>query len=560
LLRARTLARLASALQPARDFLRPIGIAREAIAMARRVGDRAGLLAVIHAGMSAMMDFVSGSERLVLNLEAERLASALGDRPRALRARARLVMDHAEMGALDQLAHCLDGYEALARELRASRFLWLLPLMRAMSANLQGRFDGCEAALAEAAAGARQAGDPSAEVVMQFHRLGLYRTREWHDQLLALEPMLAAQMPAIPSSEVWWPIVRASLLCRVGRRAEATAAFASYDRDLAVRVGERSTLGFLAEVAAGTGDLALCQGLYPLLAPLAGQLLCFGMIGLFCEGPYDRQLGLVAAALGNHDAAAGHFEAGIVRCRQLGLRPHLSRLLFEYAEARAAAGDPARAATLAGEARALASALDQTGLLAQLDAFAALPTPALPPSPPARAPVFELRREGEYWTLVAGREVLRLKDTRGLRILHQLVTHPDREFHVSDLAAAGEGVQDAGDAGELVDTEARAAYRERLSALDETIREAESFGDPTRASRAREEREFIAAELSRAVGLGGRERRAASSAERARVAVQKRIKDALRKIEEGAPDLGRHLVMCIRTGSFCVYHPSGRHG
>src|SRR5204863_9496179 len=106
--------------------------------------------------------------------------------------------------------------------------------------------------------------------------------------------------------------------------------------------------------------------------------------------------------------------------------------------------------------------------------------------------------------------------------------------------------------------EARDSYRDRLEDLKEELREAQEFGDSVRAGRAQEEIDFLASELSRAVGLGGRERKAGTAAERARVAVQKRLKDAIRKIEEGAPALGRHLAMTVQTGTFCCYRPGGR--
>ena len=59
-----------------------------------------------------------------------------------------------------------------------------------------------------------------------------------------------------------------------------------------------------------------------------------------------------------------------------------------------------------------------------------------------------------------------------------------------------------------LDTQAKAEYRARLEDLRADIEEAEAFNDPERAARAREEMDFIAQELSSAVGLGGRDRRA----------------------------------------------------
>jgi non-specific serine/threonine protein kinase len=65
----------------------------------------------------------------------------------------------------------------------------------------------------------------------------------------------------------------------------------------------------------------------------------------------------------------------------------------------------------------------------------------------------------------------------------------------------------------------------------------------------------IVHQLAAAVGLGGRDRRASSDAERARSAVTKRIKESIKKIAELLPLLGRHLAARIKTGYFCSYNP-----
>ena len=79
--------------------------------------------------------------------------------------------------------------------------------------------------------------------------------------------------------------------------------------------------------------------------------------------------------------------------------------------------------------------------------------------------------------------------------------------------------RDLGDAGALLDATAKAAYRARLTELRAELEEAEGRNDPARAATARQEREFLVQELARAVGLGGRDRRAAAHAERARPGV-----------------------------------------
>jgi hypothetical protein len=171
-------------------------------------------------------------------------------------------------------------------------------------------------------------------------------------------------------------------------------------------------------------------------------------------------------------------------------------------------------------------------------------------------PDFQLRREGEFWSLRFDQSVIHLKHSRGLETLERLLSHPDRDFHAIELAALAPGATDIGDAGELLDAEARAAYRARLTDLEAQVEQADAFADVHRARRAREEIDFLAAELSRAVGLSGRSRRAGVAADRARVTVQKRLRSAIRRIEERAPQLGRYLSQTVRTGTFCVYRPA----
>ena len=318
-----------------------------------------------------------------------------------------------------------------------------------------------------------------------------------------------------------------------------------------------------------------------------------GMTQLLWEGPVARLLGLLAARLGRWDQAWAHFEAAIDHTRRLDAKPYLARTRYEYARAlqlRGAPGDPARAAALYQEARAGAEALGMTGLLrliaTRTGAIASGPTPA-PTGPAAasgrptgasgsrrrrrRSCRRSCRRSAGSSFHDPGRRILdrrppggtfRLKDSLGLRYLQRLLAQPDQEIHVLELAggrdATGEdpAIVDSGDAGELLDPEARDSYRRRLEDLREELAEAEANADTLRASRAREEIEFLGAELSRAIGLGGRGRRAGGAAERARSAVQRRIRNALDRIAEHAPALRTYLEHTLKTGTFCVYRPT----
>jgi hypothetical protein len=195
---------------------------------------------------------------------------------------------------------------------------------------------------------------------------------------------------------------------------------------------------------------------------------------------------------------------------------------------------------------------------------------------PAEAAGNVFRREGEYWTVRYDGSVVRLKDTKGLHQLARLLAHPGREFHATDLEAAqGQGAQpgpagtraaaadlgvrpDLGDAGELLDATAKATYKARLDDLRAELEEAERCNDPARAANARAERDFLVGELARAVGLGGRDRRAASHAERARLNATRAIRAAIANLARASPSLGRHLAATIRTGRYCCYTPDPR--
>ena len=335
--------------------------------------------------------------------------------------------------------------------------------------------------------------------------------------------------------------------------------------------GNVFALFFVGEAVAMAGMPDLARELYEHIRPLAGECVMLGLSYVGWEGPWARVLGLLAASLERWDEAGAHFEDAIARCRRLGARPYLARTEYEYGRMLIARGERTRARALIASARQAAAELGMPGLVRLADAKLAEigGGQAIAPAgggeraaPAGAAPPFAFVREGEYWAVTHAGGTFRLKDSLGLNYLVRLLEAPGREIHVLDLtgerAGAGADVNEAidtGDAGELLDDEARRSYQRRLEDLEETVAEAESFGDAARAARAKEEIEMLGAELGRAVGLGGRSRRAGGAAERARSAVQRRIKNAIERIGEHDPALGALLARTVRTGNYCVYRP-----
>jgi len=119
-----------------------------------------------------------------------------------------------------------------------------------------------------------------------------------------------------------------------------------------------------------------------------------------------------------------------------------------------------------------------------------------------------------------------LKDVKGLSYIQRLLQHPGEEFHALDLlgteaapaqdpsadqaavlGGAGVSVGGLGDAGEMLDGQAKQEYKRRLAELREELEELKERGDHARAAKVEEEIDFLAREIARAVGIYGRDRR-----------------------------------------------------
>ena len=212
------------------------------------------------------------------------------------------------------------------------------------------------------------------------------------------------------------------------------------------------------------------------------------------------------------------------------------------------------------ELEAARAVLDRIGAAQTTDPAARVEGRDAPDDQPA-ADLNMFRREGDYWSVVFEGRTVRVRDLKGMRYLARLLADPGRDLHVLELVAAETGrVSHAalGDAGEMLDARAKNAYRRRLAEIDDDMEQARAIGDTDRAAQADAERDFLVRELSRAVGLGGRDRRASSASERARVGVTRAVRQAIGRIGEHHPQLGEHLNRAVRTGTHCAYLPDPR--
>lgn len=289
----------------------------------------------------------------------------------------------------------------------------------------------------------------------------------------------------------------------------------------------------------------------------------------------------VSLAEGDAASARRDFAAARDRWNEIGAPYETAQARMGLGRAlRAAANEPAallafRAARAtfdrigAGQqAAAAAQACGDTGTVGA-PGHERRPGSVPPPADPQAQSDRVFRREDDSWCLRFQQHTVRLRGLKGLDYLARLLAHPGREFHVLDLVAAATGGRSDGDvpleaglsirrgldAGVVLDAQAKQAYRRRLAEIDEDREEALAAGDLQRAEQAEVERDFLIRELARALGLGGRDRRAVSVCERARASVTRAIRHAMARIAEYHPALFKHLQRTIRTGTYCAYLP-----
>ena len=314
------------------------------------------------------------------------------------------------------------------------------------------------------------------------------------------------------------------------------------------------------EIEIAAGDLVQARSAAEELGRVAAlfQSKAFGASAALAHGR-------VRLAEGDPAAARGYFETAAQQWGDIGAPYETALARMDLARALRAEGKEERAML---EFRAARATFERIGARDQ-ESRAAQVCGDVVNAHRADAAVF--RREGDYWSVGFDGRTARLRDSKGLQYLARLLANPGREFHALDLVAAGKAsldmsrdpagsrlVPDAGDAGHLLDGRAKEAYRRRLVEIEDDFQEAQAVGDVPRSAQADAEREFLVRELARAVGLGGRDRRAGSASERARSAVTRAVRHGVARIREHNPALGEHLDRTLRTGTFCAYRPDSR--
>jgi tetratricopeptide (TPR) repeat protein len=568
-LRVRVMARLAAAQQPAPDPRGPFTLAHRAVALARSEGDAAVLLEVLASAGSALADLAPPGERAPLDREHLALAERLGDANETLRAALRVMLDAFELADLSSLEGALSVIQRSAERIASPHALWRAALAQAMAHTFRGRFELAREEAARAARFADHARDPNAPAILSFQRLLTHDVLGDDAAVLAAAPGLRATFAKGRLDHLLLDLLERVAQVRSGRLREPCAAD-PHAVETFFALGDPSGLALLSEVALVTRDLRLCERVYQRLRS-EESTRCFvswGLVAFFAGGPWALYVARLASALGLTRDAEAAFDQALAATEAAGAAPygvwtrlHLARHLGSLADATGRRDELLD--TALREARALGMSKLARAVELERGRFESVPPDPSPAMERAAArgvvPALSVRRLGDVWEVAGEGVIVHLPATRGLDMLSRLLAEPGRSFHVLELvgeAAAEAGVAFApSDAGPLIDEEARDAYRKRLAELADELAEAEAWNDAGRVERLRTEHEAVSQELARGVGLGGRLRRAGSATERARVNVQRRLKDVTRRLSAQAPALGALLERGLQTGIHCRYDP-----
>jgi hypothetical protein len=342
------------------------------------------------------------------------------------------------------------------------------------------------------------------------------------------------------------------------RRAAASALATLCGQDLA-ELPRSSTwlvaMNAAVEAAYLLDDADTAARAYELLRPYA-HLPMMASLGVACFGSAHQALGVAALTTGELDLAVEHLNEAVRHNLALRHWPAVAIARLRYAQALARRGRSGDAA-IWRQARAVA---------AQEAAALGIPVPddagvSEPPELPAVC-----TRQGRTWRVGWEHRGVVVEHSVGMLHLAVLLANPGREIRAVDLArgpaelggAAAESVGElvGGSAQPVLDRVARQEYSRRLERLRAEIDDLESAGDRTGAARAREERDWLMAELAAATGIGGRPRHFPDSEEKARIAVGKAIRRALRRVADADASIGAHLQASVSTGIRCSYRPA----
>jgi DNA-binding CsgD family transcriptional regulator/tetratricopeptide (TPR) repeat protein len=377
-LRIGLLAGLSRALNFAGERERGALVRDNAIALARRYEDRAGLAKVLVGSYWARGTTPLG-EILSMLTEARDLGQELGDVEMQTDAMAWRAPTFVALSDLDSARTEV----AVLREMAEHT---AQPFMHHVAEHYGSAIALCDGNLADAEAMAGRSHDWARLLTGRdasgTHGIQMFGVRREQGRLAELAPVIRILAGGAERDGPWRPGL-AVVLAELGMEREAKRELSritaegieGYQASLWL-----ATLTYLTDACAAVNDEEMAAIVYPELEPLAGTNVMIGHL-VACYGSADRYLGMLAATLREPGRAEEHFERAMKQNRRMGASTWVAHTAYEYGRFLLSQGRGARgyAAALLGEAAGLAERIGMQGLLAKIRSLGVLaPDSGLP--------------------------------------------------------------------------------------------------------------------------------------------------------------------------------------
>jgi DNA-binding CsgD family transcriptional regulator/tetratricopeptide (TPR) repeat protein len=340
-------------------------VRENAVALARRHEDRAGLAKVLVRSYWAR-GITPLEEILSMLTEARDLARELGDVETHTEAMAWRVPTFVALGDLESARAEI----AVLREM-AQRTAQ--PFINHVAEHYGSAIALCDGNLADAEAMASRSRDwgrlLTGRDASGTHGIQMFGVRREQGRLAELAPVVRILAGVADREGAWRPGLVA-VLAELGMEREARLELS---RLLAQGIDGLqaslwlATLTYLTDACAALGDEATAAIVYPKLEPLAGTNVMIGHL-VACYGAADRYLGMLAATLREPGRAEEHFERALEQNRRMGASTWVAHTAYEYGRFLLGQGRGTHeyAAALLGEAAGLAERIGMEGLLAKI--------------------------------------------------------------------------------------------------------------------------------------------------------------------------------------------------
>jgi class 3 adenylate cyclase len=317
-------------------------LTREAAEIARRLGDPRCLASALAREMFLMVADPDGVHHRLANAdEMLQLAERAGDRELAVRGHVYRLMALLEAGDAAGAEVELDTYSRLASDLRMPQHLWHVPLLRAMRAMMDGRFDDAERLAEDARRGGELAQEPLSAQLYALQLSVLRRHQGRMEEMLPAVREMAARYPAIRA----WRLALVSFLADAGRLDETRTEFerlSAHDfEDIPVDAQWLTAMTRIADACAHLEDADRAGVLYRKLLPFADHEVVAGRAAAL-NGPVSLYLGRLALTMGRPGDGVEHLEQALKQTTRMGDRPFAAESMHYRAAAllaRGAAGD-----------------------------------------------------------------------------------------------------------------------------------------------------------------------------------------------------------------------------